>query len=392
MGRVCEKARLDDERAGSRLRYDDSPAQEVALDSGAHYTPTGTRPGAARPRPPFARPRRRRPWVVPFLLLSVLAHLVSAVVLAPILPLLVPAQQAASRRPVSLVIRPPSDKQQELEELEPPEPEYDGQIVEISPPAVEETPLESDYLSEYDSRTEHETRSERFEINPEVLSREFSREPKTEQAEEAEDLDMKEQSTGATVGNHRFDPDRDGTMAALPSPWRTTNKIGDQSPVLSSTRAANLAGAPQNDLLNEDIGKYVDLNTTRYPYAGYMARIRRQVNYWWEQNLDNLPASVRLAKSKYTTSVSVVLDGDGALESIEVLVRSGSGEIDDCVVRAFQLAGPFENPPAALVQKDGRVYLPEFDFTVGLQAAQMQYQGVDPRAGVQFPGILKSPR
>jgi hypothetical protein len=29
---------------------------------------------------------------------------------------------------------------------------------------------------------------------------------------------------------------------------------------------------------------------------------------------------------------------------------------------------------------------------VQLGRPQMQYQGIDPRAGVQFPGIMKSPR
>ena len=38
------------------------------------------------------------------------------------------------------------------------------------------------------------------------------------------------------------------------------------------------------------------------------------------------------------------------------------------------------------------LYLDDFDFVVVLSQARNQYQGIDPRAGVQFPGILKSPR
>ena len=74
------------------------------------------------------------------------------------------------------------------------------------------------------------------------------------------------------------------------------------------------------------------------------------------------------------------------------MAASGSDPLDDAVVRAFRLAGPFPNPPEGLVQKDGRVYLPEMDFTVQIGTAKAQYQGIDPRAGVQYPGILKSPR
>ena len=77
---------------------------------------------------------------------------------------------------------------------------------------------------------------------------------------------------------------------------------------------------------------------------------------------------------------------------MEVVVASGSEELDDAVVRAFKLAGPFPNPPEGLIESDGRVYLPDMDFTVQFRIGRSQYQGIDPRAGVQYPGILKSPR
>jgi len=88
--------------------------------------------------------------------------------------------------------------------------------------------------------------------------------------------------------------------------------------------------------------------------------------------------------------VEVVLDGDGALETIEVTRESGSSPLDFCVVDAFRIAGPFPNPPEQLIADDGRVYLPNFDFNVEIGHARSPYMGVDPRAGVQFPGILKA--
>ena len=88
----------------------------------------------------------------------------------------------------------------------------------------------------------------------------------------------------------------------------------------------------------------------------------------------------------------MVLDSQGGLDTLEVVHESGSDPLDDCVVRAFKLAGPFPNPPEGLIEKDGRVYLPTMDFTVELTIARAQYQGIDPRAGVQFPGLQKSPR
>jgi hypothetical protein len=162
--------------------------------------------------------------------------------------------------------------------------------------------------------------------------------------------------------------------------------------VPASHAVSSFSGAPQNDLLDEKRGDQVAVNAKKFIYAAYINRIKRLVNYYWKQNVDNLPSSVRLAKPRYRTEVNAVLNRDGMLEIIEVTHESGSGELDDCVVRAFRLAGPFPNPPAGLVEKDGRVYLPDMDFTVTLGQAQNQYQGIDPRAGVQFPGILKAPR
>ena len=38
----------------------------------------------------------------------------------------------------------------------------------------------------------------------------------------------------------------------------------------------------------------------------------------------------------------------------------------------------------------GRVYLPKFGFEVDVGSGRARYDGVDPRAGVRFPGILKA--
>jgi len=298
----------------------------------------------------------------------------------------------ASRMPVSLVIVQPKEKDdEEEEEEEEEEDEHDGQIVDLAPPEEEERPDDADYLAEHDQTVEEETRSERFKVTPEVLSKRYSKDERYE-TENLLDLNMTEKSTGAMIGNDRFDPDRDGRMAALPSPWTLTNKDGVQAPTAASHADANIAGAPSNDLLNVKRSDVHALNTKEFLYAGYLNRIRRLVNMYWRQNLDNLPNSVILAKPRYTTAVEAVLDGNGTLESLVVTGESGSPELDDAVVRAFRIAGPYPNPPEGLVEKDGRAYLPHMSFTVNLGKAENNYQGIDPRAGVQFPGILKSPR
>ena len=192
------------------------------------------------------------------------------------------------------------------------------------------------------------------------------------------------------MGNDRFDPDRDGRLAALNSPFSVTNRDGLQRPVPASHSTQSVSGAPNNDLLDEERGTSVNLNTNEFLFANYLNRIRRLVNFYWQQNLDNLPPNTMITKSAYSTAVDVVLSSQGALAGIDITEESGSPAIDHCVVDAFEMAGPFPNPPEQLVGPDGQVHLPDFGFTVQVGQARNTYQGVDPRAGVQFPGILKT--
>lgn len=337
-----------------------------------------------------ARRSDRRPRWPLFLLLALLLHASLGTVGSWIVPWLFdpPHRDALPTRLV--IVQPPPEP--EPEALEDPErPDVTGQIVDVARPLDPQKPVDAEYLSEYDITVPEETRTDAYKVNPEIVAPKYSDESKL-QSEDILDVNVDRPSTGAKVGNDRFDPDRQGNFAALPSPWARTNKDGVQDPVPASHTASSLAGAPQNDRLNERLGDQVALNTREYLYAGYLQRIRRLVNFYWVQCVDNLPANVRFAKTTYTTDVAAILDAQGALDTIEVTDPSGSSELDACVVQAFHVAGPFPNPPEGLIEKDNRVYLPAMSFEVNLGVARMQYQGVDPRAGVMFPGILKSPR
>ncbi len=281
---------------------------------------------------------------------------------------------------------------QEIPEDEPvPEKDLSGQLVDVPEPKLKEKPVEAEYLAEHDRTVEEEMRSQDYRINPEVLADQYQEEDQIEQSE-FEDLDQTEPSTGAKVGNNRFDPGEDGAMAALPSPFTQTNHDGMDRPVPGGTTNETLAGSPNNDLVNERVGAALQLNTKELLGASYLNRIRRLVNYYWKQNLDNLPSSVLFVKPRYTTIIDVILDGNGAVESLSIVLKSGSSPLDNAVVLAFEMAGPFPNPPAQLVEEDGRVALPEMHWTVDIGQARAPYRGVDPRQGVQFPGILKAPR
>jgi TonB family protein len=329
--------------------------------------------------------QRSRSRVIGPVSVSVLLHILLLLTLAPLWPHLMEVDDSGHAIPVSLLIEVPENP----EPLMPTEPELSGQIVDTPAPQVEETPDDSEYLAEHDRTVPEETRT-RYRVNPEVLAEQYSEDDQL-QFEDLLDLNITEPSTGARVGNDRFDPDRNGVLASLPSPFSVTNRDGMQRPVPSSHAERRLAGAPNNDRLDERMSDRLALNTRELKYAGYLNRIRRLVNFYWSQNLQNLGPSAQalLTRSSYRTVVFVILGGDGTLESVDITRESGVRPLDSAVVDAFRIAGPFANPPSQLVSKDGRVYLPDFDFTVNLGHARSRYRGIDPRQGVRFPGILK---
>ncbi len=352
----------------------------------AHPEPHAQEHQTLRSRPPHRRRSASRLMLL--LGLSLAVHVLFVLTVSPFWDSITYVEaRPGQTMPVTFLIEEPEEEVPEEPEEE--EPEFQGQIVDLAPPEEEQKPEEADYLAAENQTVEEETRTEKYRINPEVLADSYSIDDEVK-FEDIIDLNVTEPSTGAEVGNDRFDPTEDGRLANLPSPFTITNKDGLQKPVPSSSTEAALSGAPNNDLLDERIGDRTRLNANEYLFHGYMMRIRRLVNFYWNQNVQNIPRSEPLVKPSYTTAVNVVLDSNGALESIEIIRESGSDVVDNCIIDAFRIAGPFPNPPEQLIAKDGRVYLPEFDFTLEIGHARAPFIGVDPRQEVRFPGILKA--
>jgi TonB family protein len=335
------------------------------------------------------RRRSKTTLLLPFLVYAIGLHVVGLFVAAEYGAALFPAPPPG--KPIQLVTLLPPEPEKTPEEI-PEEPDWDGQIVETPDPKQEvEPPEDAEYLATHNERVEEETRSRDTRINPEVLTKDFHMEDQVQQ-QDLVNVDVTRPSTGAQVGNERFDPATDGSLSSLPSKWQFTNRDGYEDPVPAASNQSVIAGAPQADLLNERPDTVTNLNTKEFLYAAYLLQIRRLVAFYWEQNLDNLSSSVRLVKPRYDTDVEAVLDANGALLHVEVVESAGEDALDAAVVRAYRIAAPFPPPPEGLVSPDGRAYLPPMGWTVTVGQAQNRYQGVDPRAGVRFPGLLKSPR
>ena len=116
-------------------------------------------------------------------------------------------------------------------------------------------------------------------------------------------------------------------------------------------------------------GDETALNSKRWIYASFFNRLKRSVAQNWD------PASVwaRIDPTGQVngfktrvTEVRVTLTTSGELKKIVVTSPSGVSDLDDEAVRAFHAAGPFPNPPRELAGSDGNItFAFSFYFEIG---------------------------
>lgn len=106
------------------------------------------------------------------------------------------------------------------------------------------------------------------------------------------------------------------------------------------------------------------LNTREYVFFGYYQRIRERLDRAWVPILrEKLTKYYRTGRQlasdmDHTTRVLVILNQQGEIVRVQVLSESGSRDLDEAAIRAFNLAGPFPNPPRGIVDPDGQIQVP----------------------------------
>lgn len=251
-------------------------------------------------------------------------------------------------------------------------PEKRRQLVETAPTEEQERPKDADYYAEQDRSVDVETRTERTRMNPDVLASRYA-DADQRPSLAAADVGATENGAGATAGAAPLSDARGKgpPRTRIPSRFLATNLPGTGAPALASADTLTGAGAPQNDLLLVKVGEELALNTLALPGARWFNGVRRHVNFYYSQNVDNFPRTAGLAAPVYETALRVTLDGSGAIEAISLLRGSGSALADAAAVRAFELAGPFPAPPPELVE-EGHVRLPDFLFTLQVDRVGMR--------------------
>ncbi|MBL7715942.1 MAG: energy transducer TonB [Bdellovibrionales bacterium] len=163
-----------------------------------------------------------------------------------------------------------------------------------------------------------------------------------------------------------------------------SGKLSQLGVPMLQPKVANRAPADVGRFQNPEFGggqapsDYVDglkesestmLNTREYVFFGYFHRIRERLDLAWTATLrEKFEKLYRAGRSiasekEHTTRLMVFLNELGEIKKVQVVEESGTRDLDDAAVRAFNQAGPFPNPPKGLIEPDGLVRI-KWDFVL----------------------------
>ncbi len=106
------------------------------------------------------------------------------------------------------------------------------------------------------------------------------------------------------------------------------------------------------------------LNTKEFVFYSYFQRIRQRLDQAWvpilRHRLDRLFRVGRTIATDmdHSTRVLVVLNDKGEVIRVSVTSASGTSDLDDSAVQAFNEAGPFPNPPKGIVDQKREIEIP----------------------------------
>lgn len=138
---------------------------------------------------------------------------------------------------------------------------------------------------------------------------------------------------------------------------------------LKSGQKNGISLGQSNDYLEAmPLGDFTKLNTQEYEFYGFYHRVRQKLEQFWGANIQEQAERIfkqgrsLASESNLITGLAISLNSKG--EIIDILVKSTSGikELDDAAIESFNQAGPFPNPPKAMV-KSGRATI-EWGFVV----------------------------
>ena len=155
-----------------------------------------------------------------------------------------------------------------------------------------------------------------------------------------------------------------GDLAAPIIPKVKPQTQAQQEQLAHNDNWADAGNNPQDYVNGYKESDRTALNTKEFIFYGYYQRIRARLDAAWVPIL-----RAKLVKYYYggrhlasemehKTKVLVVLNTKGEVTSVKVLSESGTQDLDDAAISAFNEAGPFPNPPHGIVTSTGIIEIP----------------------------------
>jgi TonB family protein len=94
------------------------------------------------------------------------------------------------------------------------------------------------------------------------------------------------------------------------------------------------------------------------PLAAYITAMHRRIHpIFTNEFLGGLDARHELSEPGLSTTLEIVVRGDGTLEQVTIVRASGATKLDAGALDAVMRAAPFVKPPLAALGADGKVRL-----------------------------------
>jgi TonB family protein len=128
-------------------------------------------------------------------------------------------------------------------------------------------------------------------------------------------------------------------------------------------------GIPQDYIRGLKESETTALNTREYVFFSYFQRIRSRLDLAWSKTLhDQLLKLYRSGRKlatdiDHTTKILVTMNSQGEIVRVQVVEESGTRDLDDAAVKAFNQAGPFPNPPKGIIDRYGQIQI-RWDFVL----------------------------
>jgi len=263
-------------------------------------------------------------------------------------------------------------------------PPLEGEVVNLPPPDREEVPPEARFLGRFDQKVDRERKARRGAVvESGALGGRSGPTPRQVQVPPASREGARQEADTVSRGSDTGQGNRilaglDRLRSAGQGPlWGTGEGGGEGSgegaPAGVVTGDAFL-GVPEE-------GDRTLVNTRSFKYWDFFERVKERVRSQWNPGplyAARDPDGRLYGRRDRLTILAIALDASGHVLRTEVKRESGLSFLDDEAVRAFQKAGPFPNPPAGLVDDQGRIVF-TFGFLLEVGASEGRFFWSRPR-------------